>query len=79
MSMNMHKTVRNALRPLLVGMLLALLGCQSNPSREVSAIQKEVDESLAAAQQATPSTPPPEISDALLPPLHVELHLRCNP
>lgn len=69
-----HRTLRNTLQLGLTSLLAGLLlGCQSNPARDASAVQQSVDESLATAQRASPAAPPPEVTEALLPPIQVQL------
>ncbi len=56
---------------------LFLSACQSNPTRESSAIEKSLDESLKITD--IPEKPPLEITDALLPPLESQLPASMPP
>lgn len=60
-------------------MSLMLTACQTNPARDTSGIERSLDDSLAASEQLPPKAPPPEVADALLPPLEVPLPKQGRP
>ncbi len=75
--MNIHRAPFRL--PALLPLLLTLAACQSNPVRHADDIEQSLQESLASSEQLVAPTPPPEVTQALLPPLDVPLPLQARP